>query len=658
MSDDNVKQVRIQFIADTSKLKKGAETAKKSLDGVKKEAEAQKDAWADFRSALNDIAPDIGKTADEAKEMGAKLKDAFSGAGDDAKGFKAKLKGMAGSFKKLSLPMKLGIAGIIAAVAITIAKTLAKVVKVAWDAAKETARAYNSQKYDTALEKRQASMRKLKTSIGAFTSPIVNAINTAIGGILDGVTWLVKKIHAGLSLVYGFLKGLIIPVINAIKAGIDAVGKALTPVFDAIKSGINAVARFLGFGDVFKKTTEGAEKASDAVEKVGEESEFATGALQSFDKLNTMDTGTGDADTAEQIDKASNAMQALGESTGGKVVEFIRNLPNEIKKALKEIPKWFKKNVIDKILNINWEQLYDDICAELGKIPKWFQDNVIDKITDIDWQGLYDGFCETVGPAGDWFRDNILNPLLGFNWQGLYDGFCETIGPLGDWFEDNILDPLLDFNWQGLYDGFCETVGPAGDWFEDNVLDPILDFNWQGLWDGFCETMGNLKDWILDKLTGVLDFDWGELWEKFKETMKNIATFITDQIRSGIDGAVGGITSFVQDPVGGIKSLPGKAVDKFKGLFGGADGMVAKPNDPFPILVGDNTKEPEVLSPVSTMKTAFKEAMSEMGGYGGYSGSKNSKTEIVLQVDGKTLARATYDDLMAEGARRGRGTIA
>ena len=655
---DNVKQVRIEFVADTSKLKKGAETARKSLDKVRENADAQKDAWADFRSALNDLAPDIGGVADKAQEMGDKLKNAFGGAGSGAKGLKAQLKGMGSSFKKLSLPMKAGVIAIVAAIALAIAKTLAKLVQMAWESAKETAKAYNSQKYESTLEKREASMRKLKTSIGAFTSPIVNAINTAIGGILDGVTWLVKKIHAGLSLVYGFLKGLIMPIINGIKAGIDAIGKALTPVFDAIKNGINTIARFLGFGDVFKKTTEGAEEASEAVKEVGEESEYATGALQSFDKLNTMDAGTGDADTSEEIDKTSNAMQAWGESSGGKIVEFIRNLPNEIKKALKGIPAWFKKNVIDKITNVDWTGLYNGLCETLGGIPQWFRDNIIDKITSVDWTGLYNGFCETVGPAGDWFRNNVLNPILGFDWQGLYDGFCETVGPLGQWFQDNVLTPILDFNWQGLYDGFCETVGPAGDWFQNNVLTPILGFDWTGLWDGFCETMGGLKDWILDKLTGVLDFDWTGLWEGFKETMKNIASYITDQITAGISGAVGGITSFAEDPVGGITSIPGKIIDKVGGLFGGADGMVAKPNDPFPILVGDNTKEPEILSPVSTMKSAFKEAISEMGGASGYGGSQNTRTEIILQVDGKTLARATYDDLIAEGARRGRGTIA
>ena len=148
----------------------------------------------------------------------------------------------------------------------------------------------------------------------------------------------------------------------------------------------------------------------------------------------------------------------------------------------------------------------------------------------------------------------------------------------------------------------------------------MLSFNWEGLWNGFCDAMGK------------------------------IATFIKDKILEGINDAVGGVTSFVKDPVGGITSIPGKIADKFNGLFGGADGMVAKPNDPFPILVGDNTKEPEILSPVSTMKTAVKEAISEMGGAGRQS---SGPIELVVNLDGRKIARAVYDPLQTESRRRG-----
>lgn len=44
-----------------------------------------------------------------------------------------------------------------------------------------------------------------------------------------------------------------------------------------------------------------------------------------------------------------------------------------------------------------------------------------------------------------------------------------------------------------------------------------------------------------------------------------------------------------------------------------AQGSVVPPNSEFMAILGDNTQEHEVVSPVSTMKQAFKEAMQEIG---------------------------------------------
>jgi hypothetical protein len=47
-----------------------------------------------------------------------------------------------------------------------------------------------------------------------------------------------------------------------------------------------------------------------------------------------------------------------------------------------------------------------------------------------------------------------------------------------------------------------------------------------------------------------------------------------------------------------------------------AQGTVVPPNKEFMAVLGDNTKEHEIVSPISTMKQAFMEAMVEMGGVG------------------------------------------
>lgn len=66
-----------------------------------------------------------------------------------------------------------------------------------------------------------------------------------------------------------------------------------------------------------------------------------------------------------------------------------------------------------------------------------------------------------------------------------------------------------------------------------------------------------------------------------------------------------------------------------------ATGTVIPPNREFLATLGDNKREPEVVSPLSTMKQAVMEAIAESG----ISRGGQSDRPIYLQLDGKTFAR-------------------
>lgn len=90
------------------------------------------------------------------------------------------------------------------------------------------------------------------------------------------------------------------------------------------------------------------------------------------------------------------------------------------------------------------------------------------------------------------------------------------------------------------------------------------------------------------------------------------------------------ISSTVPNKKVGGYTIPGKG-----GISRYARGTVVPPNRPHLALFGDNKQEPEIVSPVSTMKQAFTEAMIEMGGnFGG------GNTEVVVEIDGREVARA------------------
>ena len=583
-------EIKIKVTADTKSFEKDMDAVDRKLDQTADKSEKSQSKWGQFNSKLSAISPSFKKISDTWQESSGKIDGAFGKSTGAAKLF------------------KLGVIGALAGIAL-------KAGKVAWQFANDTARMFDPKGYSKAAGAMQKSVKKLKTTIGSFTAPLVNGIMTVVSKVVDGITWILEKIRILRSFIWGIIKGMIRPVIDGLKQ-----------IVEWIKSGINTLANFLGFGDVFKSSSE---SAKDAADSMGEVVEATSAGLAGFDKLNTLDmSNSGDAEQADKLKDGMEEASKLGEKLGEKL-----NI----------------KGIVKELTSIDWGGLYDGFCETLGKIPKWFKKNVTDKILNVDWGGLWNGFCETLGGAGDWFRDNVLNPILSFDWGGLWNGFCETLGGAGNWFMDTVLDPVLSFDWGGLWNGFCETLGGLKDWLLGKLTD-VLSFDWGGLWTGFTDAMGETRDWILQKLTDATGFDWIELWNRFTETMGKIATFIKDKILEGINGAVGGVTSFVKDPVGGITSIPGKVTSKIKGALGLASGGAVAPNNPRPYILGDNTREYEVISPVSLMKDAVKSAISEMGGAGRQS---SGPIELVVNLDGRKIARAVYDPLQTESRRRG-----
>lgn len=552
-------EIKIKVTADTKSFEKDMDAVDRKLDQTADKSEKSQSKWGQFNSKLSAISPSFKKISDTWQESSGKIDGAFGKSTGAAKLF------------------KLGVIGALAGIAL-------KAGKVAWQFAADTARMFDPKGYSKAAGAMQKSVKKLKTTIGSFTAPLVNGIMTVVSKIADGLNWVLEKIRALRAFIWGVIKGMVQPVIDGIKQ-----------VISWIQQGINALTNMLGFGDVFKKSSDSAAKTADSM---GEVVEATSAGLASFDKLNTLDmSNSGDAEQAEKLSESIEKASKLGETIGEKL-----NI----------------KGIVKELTSIDWGGLYNGFCETLGKIPKWFKKNVTDKILNVDWGGLWNGFCETLGGAGDWFRDNVLNPILSFDWGGLWNGFCETLGGLKDW----LLGKLTD----------------------------VLSFDWGGLWTGFTDAMGETRDWILQKLTDATGFDWIELWNRFTETMGKIATFIKDKILEGINGAVGGVTSFAKDPVGGIKSIPGKVTSKIKGALGLASGGAVAPNNPMPYILGDNTREYEVVSPVSMMKDAVKSAISEMGGAGRQS---SGPIELVVNLDGRKIARAVYDPLQTESRRRG-----
>lgn len=140
------------------------------------------------------------------------------------------------------------------------------------------------------------------------------------------------------------------------------------------------------------------------------------------------------------------------------------------------------------------------------------------------------------------------------------------------------------------------------------------------------------------------------IWGASKINSSALSSKLTTELDKVNSSAKAGVNK-INTTLSGINSPTGGKLNA--GTFtlpknGYARGTVVPPNRPHLAWFGDNKQEPEIVSPVSTMKQAFTEAMIEMGGnFGG------GNTEVVLEIDGREFGRAVVEQGNRENRRIG-----
>ncbi|MBE5987553.1 MAG: hypothetical protein E7250_07485 [Paenibacillaceae bacterium] len=186
------------------------------------------------------------------------------------------------------------------------------------------------------------------------------------------------------------------------------------------------------------------------------------------------------------------------------------------------------------------------------------------------------------------------------------------------------------------------------------ILAPIIETIgnvFLNVFGAIAETISGVFDvlsGLIDFITGVFTGDWEKAWKGIKE----IFAGIWKQLEAVVETIVNSIIDIVNGFVKTVSTAIEKAIESFnKGYekgkslsgnkYGGggrtfssysvspytaysnnvpqlATGTVVPPKaGNFLAMLGDNNKDYEVVSPLETMKQAFKEAIGEMGGIGG-----------------------------------------
>ena len=310
-------------------------------------------------------------------------------------------------------------------------------------------------------------------------------------------------------------------------------------------------------------------------------------------------------------------------------------------------------NEVKSLFDMLWEDAARPI---LGFIATLWHDLMVSLKTFWDKWGkpIFNKFCDAIKLTGDTLKNvwnSFLKPIFDTLMDVIDDIWTEHLRPLVDNFLDFVgvlTDGALD-----IYNGF---ILPVVNWLVNCFGPPVAE-----VFGFITKTVGNMVSGIIDAvshiidaLKGIVDFvagvftgDWKRAWKGIKEIFSGVWNALDDIAKMPINmtidlvnGLIGAIESALNWIIDGINTLSWEIPDWVPFVGGETFGFdvpnIDLPEIPhlaagtvvpanygnFLAVLGDNKRETEVVSPLSTIKKAVAEAMSENGG--------NSPKEIIL----------------------------
>lgn len=233
---------------------------------------------------------------------------------------------------------------------------------------------------------------------------------------------------------------------------------------------------------------------------------------------------------------------------------------------------------------LNWNAIATELQGEIGRITAFVSASllVLGIILCLSGVGIPLGISLiAAGAVG-------LITVAAVNWDAILDKLKEVWRDITSWFNTSVKKYLsLDY-WKG-------------------VGSDILN----GLWDGLKSVWSSITGWVSDKVSWITS--------KFSNTKATVSAEydLPDAQSYNLQKSRAIVSPQVMNNVPHL-----------------ARGTVVPPNREFLAVLGDNTRETEVVSPVSTMKQAFIEAMREMG-------MGDGTFNFTVNLDGKTVAKNT-----------------
>jgi phage-related protein len=475
-----------------------------------------------------------------------------------------------------------------------------------------------------------ASLKKIKNMIlGAFVFAVIGKAIQSASVYLKEMIIQNDALKNSLGQVKGNLETTFITVLEAIMPIIEEVAGALAK----LTAGMAALVANM-FGKTVGEAQASAKKVADAAKKTA-------GNLAGFDEIATLPDNEQTIESKYEVeaDAINDVPEALIES-GDAVKDIFESVFGIIRELIPKIVEFIKKllPVIAPIL-----KLVADILPLLSPI--------IDLITDL-LEPIGQLLAEILPPLVEIITELITGylsfamPILKAEIKFIVNYISEAIKTVVTIFK-NIIDFFKNIfagDWEAAWQNILNIVGAYIDFFK-NIIKSVGTFI-SDIWNHVADIFGGVWDKIV--MGAKLAF-WG-----IQTAVLTVVNFVIDVVNGMIEGVLAPLNLLID----GLNLIPGVNIGKLALAIPSiplppipalAQGGVVPRSKPFLAMLGDNTQETEIVSPESTMKQAFIEALTEAGLF-----NRNNDGQIIaLYINEREFGRATVDLGDAERSRRG-----
>lgn len=219
------------------------------------------------------------------------------------------------------------------------------------------------------------------------------------------------------------------------------------------------------------------------------------------------------------------------------------------------------------------------------------------------------------------------------------------------------------------WDGIKAVWATVANWFSVNIIEPIKNF-FSNLWAGIMTTFANVKTYFQQKFSeawaaikGVfapVGSFFSGIWETIRSKFSTIGTKVGETMGNAFKTVVNKIISFAERTINGfirainraislINNIPGVSISPLSELNVPklAQGGWVAANNPQLAIVGDNTREGEIVSPESKIREQVELALAKAGGC-----AQKVKLQLELLIrypDGRTIIKTINEAQIAEG---------